>query len=73
VKKCDVCRAREQRELEQALEEERLAGLWLPRECASPECDEVFTPAAAQQRFCSDACRKRTHRRAKAGLAPAMP
>jgi|SRR5215211_7755609 len=60
---CDWCAAR-QRERE-AEEEQRLEH-WQERMCVAPDCGLVFTPRQSEQRFCSDRCRKRTHRRLKA-------
>jgi hypothetical protein len=63
IDKCDRCLERERKKL---AEVERLELMWASRLCAAPDCGVVFTPAHPKQRFHSDACRKRTHRRAKA-------
>jgi hypothetical protein len=60
---CDWC---QEREREKRAETEQLERLWAIRECAAEDCRVVFKPAATQQRFCSDLCRRRTHRRLKA-------
>jgi hypothetical protein len=66
VAACDRCR---ERMAQARVERKRQRELWKPRQCAAPECTEVFSPARAGQRFCSDRCRKRTHARRKAEVA----
>jgi hypothetical protein len=63
VAKCDRCL---RHEAEDAAKIQQLEDLWRARECAADDCQVVFTPAATQQRFCSDRCRRRTNARAKA-------
>jgi hypothetical protein len=60
---CDWCLDRQvERE---AKEKERLEQ-WASRVCAREGCETTFTPARSGQRFCSDPCRWREHRRVKA-------
>jgi len=63
---CDWCR---ERMAEDRAEVERLERMWAARKCAAPDCSVVFVPAQSKQRFHSDSCRKRAHRRRKAKLA----
>jgi len=57
LEKCDRCVERER-------QVEELEAIWAAGQlCAAPDCTETFTPGRARQRFCSDRCRKRTHRR----------
>jgi hypothetical protein len=62
IEKCDWCLERERKA---QAEVERLELMWASRLCAAPDCGIVFTPAHPKQRFHSDRCRKRTHRRLK--------
>src|SRR4051794_29890823 len=50
----------------------KLEAAWVCGECAARDCSVTFVPATTTQRFDSDACRKRTHRRAKAAVSAAM-
>jgi hypothetical protein len=65
IEACDWCLGRE---AERRAQVAQLEEMWAARVCAAPDCEVAFTPATSTQRFHSDACRKRTHRRAKAGL-----
>jgi hypothetical protein len=60
---CEWCAERER---VKRAEVQRLEELWAARECAAPDCSEVFTPARVGQRFHDERCRKRTHRHTKA-------
>jgi hypothetical protein len=68
VEQCDRCL-----KLAGAVFEERKhvehVDSWAPRECAAADCDVVFMPATAQQRYHADRCRKRANRRLRAGLS----
>jgi hypothetical protein len=64
--KCDRCLERERKA---QAEVARLEALWAVRECRAPGCVTVFSPARPKQVFCTDRCRKRTHRQAKAQRA----
>jgi hypothetical protein len=71
---CDRCTERRR---EREAEEEQRRELWQERLCAAADCGTAFMPRQSEQRFCSDRCRKRSHRWAKAhasgsnGAAPA--
>jgi hypothetical protein len=75
IERCDRCLARA---AEKEAEQERKREIWVPRECAAPDCQIVFEPRKAGQRFCCDKHRKQTHRRQKAlaassnGAAPVL-
>jgi hypothetical protein len=71
---CDRC---SERQREREAEEEQKRELWQERLCAAADCEIAFMPRQSEQRFCSDRCRKRSHRWAKAhassnGAAPAI-
>jgi hypothetical protein len=63
IEMCDWCAetARKKR-----VEVARLEAIWAVRECAADDCDVVFTPARAHQRYHDERCRKRMHWRLKA-------
>jgi hypothetical protein len=63
---CDWCVERERK---REAELKRLVQMWALRECAAPDCSEVFAPATTRQRFHDDRCRKRTQRWSKARRA----
>lgn len=65
----EVCSWCAEREVERRAEVERLEAMWAARVCAAEDCEIVFSPSHPKQRFHDDRCRKRTHRRLKAGLA----
>jgi hypothetical protein len=70
IEACDWCA---ERAAERQAEVEALEELWAIRECAASDCSVVFTPRRAGQRYCSDPCRWRAHRRRKKALTEGRP